>query len=58
MCGSSTRETPDVIDELTAAVIDAGGRVVHVYESKELAEHAVGALLRFPVPRPQAPIGD
>jgi peptide subunit release factor 1 (eRF1) len=52
VCGHGTRQTPDVIDEMAAAVIDAGGRVEHVYADTPLSGHVVAALLRFPVPRP------
>ena len=45
--------TPDVIDDMATRVLDAGGRVEHVYADTPLRDHAVAALLRFPVPRPQ-----
>ncbi|MCU1377111.1 MAG: hypothetical protein JWN29_94 [Acidimicrobiales bacterium] len=50
VCAHETRATTDVIDEMAAAVIDAGGQVEHVYAETPLAEHVVAALLRFPVP--------
>jgi peptide subunit release factor 1 (eRF1) len=50
--GGPTRTTPDVIDEMAATVADSSGRVEHVYADTGLAEHGVGAFLRFPVPRP------
>jgi peptide chain release factor subunit 1 len=52
VCGRATRATPDVIDEMVEAVIDASGRVEHVYADTALAAHLVAATLRFPVPRP------
>jgi hypothetical protein len=54
VCAQTTRETPDLIDEMAAKVLDTGGRVEHVYADTRLAEHVVAALLRFPVPRPFA----
>lgn len=53
VCGQRVRETPDVIDEMVAAVIDASGRVEHVYAETPLAQHLVAAFLRFPVPAPR-----
>ena len=50
VCGSTVRTTPDVIDELAAAVIDAGGDVRHVRIESPLTEQQVAALVRFPVP--------
>jgi peptide chain release factor subunit 1 len=44
------RTTPDVIDELADAVIDAGGDVRHVRTEASLTEQLVAALVRFPVP--------
>jgi peptide chain release factor subunit 1 len=52
VCDRPTRDAVDVIDEAAAAVIDAGGRVEHVYASTELADRHVAAMLRFPVARP------
>ena len=54
VCGEPTRKTPDVIDEMAAAVVDAGGRVEHVYAETTLDQHVVAAELRFPVPDPRA----
>ena len=54
VCGRPLRETPDVIDEMAVAVIDAGGQVEHVYAETELAPYIVAAFLRFPVPAPSA----
>ena len=44
VCGSAVRTTPDVIDELAAAVIDAGGDVRHVRIESALTEQQVAAL--------------
>ena len=52
--GSPTRSTPDVIDEMAAAVVDASGHVKHVLAETELSRLKVAALLRFPVPAPSA----
>lgn len=52
VCGGRTRKAPDVIDEMAAAVLDIGGRVEHVYIDTPLSQHAVAALLRFPVADP------
>jgi peptide chain release factor subunit 1 len=54
VCAHPTSKVPDVIDEMAAAVIDAGGRVEHVYADTELSRHVVAALLRFPVPQPDS----
>lgn len=54
VCGEPTRKTSDVIDEMAAAVVDAGGRVEHVYAETALDRHVVAAALRFPVPDPRA----
>jgi peptide chain release factor subunit 1 len=51
VCGEPTRPTPDVIDEMAAAVIDASGNVEHVRPGTALEQHGVAAFLRFPVPR-------
>ncbi|HZQ29094.1 MAG TPA: hypothetical protein VFA94_15460 [Acidimicrobiales bacterium] len=52
VCGSVTRKTPDVIDEMAASVVDAGGGVEHVYADTPLSQHLTAALLRFPVAPP------
>jgi peptide chain release factor subunit 1 len=52
VCGKATRPAEDVIDEMSAAVIDAGGRVAHAHQPSRLEGHVVAALLRFPVPAP------
>lgn len=53
--GSPTRGTTDVIDEMASRVLDTNGAVEHVYADSPLRDHAVAALLRFPVPRPDSP---
>jgi Bacterial archaeo-eukaryotic release factor family 10 len=50
VCGGPTRHTPDVIDELSEAVIDRGGAVEHVLAETELQDYRVAAELRFPLP--------
>jgi peptide chain release factor subunit 1 len=50
VCGAAVGATPDVIDELAAAAIDAGGDVRHVRTESSLTEHLVAALVRFSVP--------
>ena len=50
LCGSATRRTPDVIDELIEAVIDEGGSIHHVRADTELREHLTAASLRFALP--------
>jgi hypothetical protein len=50
VCGEPTRKADDVIDELSEAVIDAGGTVEHVYADTPLREHVLAADLRFPLP--------
>lgn len=50
LCGSVTRTTPDVVNELVQAVIDSGGAVKHVEGESRLAEHVAVALLRYPLP--------
>ena len=51
LCGKATRRTRDVIDELVQAVIDEDGSVKHVEAGTKLADRAVAAYLRFPLPR-------
>ncbi|HZA76332.1 MAG TPA: hypothetical protein VE623_08075 [Acidimicrobiales bacterium] len=53
--GRPTRETPEVIDEMATLVVDAGGSVEHVYADTPLRDHAVAALVRFPVHGPTGP---
>jgi peptide chain release factor subunit 1 len=50
ICGEATRKTEDAVDELSQAVIDAGGTVEHVFAETPLREHLVAADLRFPLP--------
>jgi peptide chain release factor subunit 1 len=50
VCGAEMRQTPDVINELTEAVIDEGGSVSHVRAETELAEALVACALRFELP--------
>ncbi|MGV9254194.1 baeRF10 domain-containing protein [Streptomyces sp. NPDC003697] len=50
LCGEALREVPDVLDELTEAVIDDGGGVRHVDTETELRTQQAGALLRFALP--------
>ena len=52
VCGRHTRKAADVIDELSATVVDTSGRVEHVYADTPLAQLVVAAFLRFPVPNP------
>ncbi|MFC4031654.1 hypothetical protein ACFO3J_09205 [Streptomyces polygonati] len=52
LCGEGVRRTPDVVDELVAAVIDEGGSVQHVRADTPLREHVAAATLRFPLPAP------
>jgi peptide chain release factor subunit 1 len=52
LCDGPTRKTEDVIDELTQAVVDAGGTVEHVFADTTLREHMVVADLRLPAPAP------
>jgi peptide chain release factor subunit 1 len=50
LCGSSTRQTPDVLDELAQAVIDDSGSVRHIKADTDIKEHLAAAALRFPLP--------
>jgi peptide subunit release factor 1 (eRF1) len=50
VCGNFTRRTPDVIDELTQLVMDAGGAIHHIAPD-QLGDHSSCAGLRFPLPR-------
>ena len=54
VCGQPTRKAPDVIDEMSATVVDTGGHVEHVYIDTPLDQNVVAASLRFPVPDPSA----
>ncbi|MGI8332467.1 hypothetical protein ACRYCC_21050 [Actinomadura scrupuli] len=54
LCGSPTRPTPDVLDELAETVIDEGGSVEHIEADTDLRKEGVAAFLRFPLPpRPE-----
>lgn len=50
LCGGPTRRVPDVLDELTEAVINEGGSVEHVAVDTQLKDHVTAAALRFPLP--------
>lgn len=54
--GNATRETSDIFDEMEAAVQASGGRVENVRPGTDLDKHSVAAILRFPVPRPDAAV--
>jgi peptide chain release factor subunit 1 len=56
VCGERTRKTPDVVDEMAVAVIDASGQVKHVQPDTALSRYVVAAHLRFPVPAPSPSI--
>lgn len=51
-CGEAVRRTPDVIEELVAAVTDEGGSIEHVAAETPLRELVAAATLRFPLPAP------
>jgi hypothetical protein len=44
-------------DEATAAVLDSGGHVEHVYADTALAGPVLAVYLRFPVAKPTAGTG-
>jgi peptide chain release factor subunit 1 len=50
ICGGRTRETPDVLDELAEAVIDAGAAVHTVRAETELSDTIAACSLRFVLP--------
>jgi hypothetical protein len=55
ICGRRTRKTPDVLDELVEAVIDAGAATHHVRAETELSDKLAASSLRFvlpPMPEP------
>jgi hypothetical protein len=52
VCGQPTRKAPDVIEEMSATVVDTSGRVEHVYADTPLSQLVAAAFLRFPVPNP------
>ena len=47
VCGGETNEVPDLFEEVTRAVIDAGGAVEHVMAQTRLADDLLAARLRF-----------
>jgi peptide chain release factor subunit 1 len=49
-CGEGTLPVPDVIDSIAERVRGGGGEVHYVLTGSDLAEHRVGAVLRFAVP--------
>src|ERR1700733_1023499 len=52
VCGSHTRYTPDVLDELAAVVIGTGGSARQIAADLISEEHLAAAKLRFPPPPP------
>jgi hypothetical protein len=50
LCGSHTRYTPDVLDELAAAVIGADGSARQIAADLMSEEYLAAAKLRFPPP--------
>jgi peptide chain release factor subunit 1 len=50
ICGRRTRKTPDVLDELVEAVIDAGAAIHHVRAETELRDKLAAGSLRFVLP--------
>jgi peptide subunit release factor 1 (eRF1) len=48
VCGKPTRYTPDVLDELAAAVIETGGSARQIAADLMPAEYPTAAKLRFP----------
>jgi peptide subunit release factor 1 (eRF1) len=52
VCGSHTRFTPDVLDELAAAVIGTGGSARQIAADLMSEEHLAAAKLRFLPPPP------
>ena len=53
VCSSPTRHTPDVLDELAAAVIETGGSARQIAADLMPAEYLAAAKLRFPLPPPE-----
>jgi peptide chain release factor subunit 1 len=49
VCGGKTSELADLIEGLTRAVMEAGGKIEHVMTSTRLESDLVAAWLRFPV---------
>jgi len=52
VCGSQTRHTPDVLDELAAAVIGTGGSARQIAADLMSEEYLAAAKLRFAPPPP------
>jgi peptide chain release factor subunit 1 len=52
VCGGPARHTPDVLDDLAAAVIEAGGSARQIAADLMPEEHSAVAKLRFPPPPP------
>ena len=52
VCGSRTRYTPDVLDELAAVAIGTGGSARQIAADPMSEEHLAAAKLRFPRPPP------
>jgi hypothetical protein len=50
VCGKPTRYTPDVLDELAAAVIETGGSARQIAADLMPEEYPTAAKLRFPPP--------
>ncbi len=50
VCGSATRPTEDVVDEIIEATIGESGEVLQVSVASALDQKAIGALLRFQLP--------
>jgi peptide chain release factor subunit 1 len=50
VCGETTRQSDDVLDELAEAVVDEGGSVYHVRTETELEELIVACTARFDLP--------
>ncbi len=54
VCGRPTRHTPDVLDELAAAVIETGGLARQIAADLMPEEYPTAAQLRFPPPPREA----
>ena len=52
VCGKRTRYTPDVLDELAAAVIETGGLARQIVADLMPEDYPAAAKLRFPAPPP------
>lgn len=53
VCNGPIRNTAEVIEEMAAAVLDAGGDIQRVHDDAGLDEQLVAASLRFPIPAPR-----